>query len=607
MLHPGMTAVFAVLALAFALFVYGRWRYDLVAVMALSALIVLGLVPPGEAFAGFAHPAVVTVAAVLIVGRGLRNSGLVDVIARWMDRVGGSVTLQLAALTLVCAVCSGFMNNVGALALFMPVALGLARRSGRPPSIYLMPLAFGSLLGGMTTLIGTPPNIIVAAYRGRVADAPFGFFDFTAVGAAIALASIAFIALAGWRLIPQRKGQASREELFRIQEYLTEVTLPEASPFAGRTLRDIEAGAEADAVVVGMVRGGRRAYVPSPWETLRAGDVLIVEADHENIEKFVQEGKLALAGKGEEDAAETKAETDGGEDKPAPGSEEAELVLVEAVVMANPMLAGRTAKEMELRQRYGVNLLAVARQGARMNKRLRDIRLAQGDVILLHGPNARIAETVAALGLLPLAPRGLRIGAPRRMALALAIFAAAVAAAVAGWLPTAVTFTMAALVMTLVGLVSLRELYESVEWPVIVLLGAMMPLGDALEETGGAAFLAERIALLQDVAPPWAMVAVVMIGVMCLSDIVNNAAAALLSAPIAVQIAENMNVSADPFLMAVAVGASCAFLTPIGHQANTLVMGPAGYRFGDYWRLGLPVELLIVALGVPMILWVWPL
>lgn len=603
-----MAAVFAVLGLTFALFIYGRWRYDLVAVFALSLLVVLGLVPPGEAFAGFAHPAVITVAAVLIVGRGLRNSGLVDFIARQMQRVGGSLTLQLSSLTLACAVCSGFMNNVGALALFLPVALGLARRAERPPSIYLMPLAFGSLLGGMTTLIGTPPNIIVSAYRGREAGEPFGFFDFSPVGAAVALTCIAFIALAGWRLIPQRKGQASREELFRIQEYLTEVTLPEESSFAGRTLRDIEGATEADAVVVGMVRGARRAYVPSPWETLRAGDVLIVEADHENIEKFVQEGKLALSGKDDEADSEASAKPDDNdEDKPARGSEEAELALVEAVVMPNPMLAGRTAKEMELRQRYGVNLLAVARQGARMNKRLRDIRLAQGDVLLLHGPNARIAETIAALGLLPLAQRDLRIGEPRRMALALAIFAAAIGAAVAGWMPTAVTFTMAALLMSVLGLVSLRELYDSIEWPVIVLLGAMMPLGDALEETGGAVFLAERITLLQDVAPPWAMVAVVMIGVMFLSDIVNNAAAALLSAPIAAQIADNMNVSPDPLFMAVAVGASCAFLTPIGHQANTLVMGPAGYRFGDYWRLGLPVELLIVALGVPMILWVWPL
>jgi di/tricarboxylate transporter len=586
------TIVFTILGLTLALFITGRLRHDAVSLVALLVAVFAGVVAPEDAFSGFGHPAVITVAAVLVISRGLLNAGLVDVIAQRVVKVGDNVTLQIAALAGLAAAASAFMNNVGALALLLPVALRMARSSGTPPSRLLMPLAFGSLLGGMTTLIGTPPNIIIATARGAHLGTPFRMFDFTPVGAVVAVAGLAFIALVGWRLLPVRKGQASREDLFEIEEYIAEVVVPKDSGLAGKMVRDLEAATEAEVMIVGLVRGERKQPAPSPWEPLREGDVLIVEADPEALQQFVDDTKLELAGTDKVS-------------REALGSDQ--IGLVEAVVAPDSPIAGRTARSLDLRWRHGLNLLAIARGGARLKSRVGRTRFEPGDVLLMQGDLEHIHESLPALGCLPLAERGLRLGQPRRILLSMAIFGTAIGLAALGALPVQIAFTAAAVLLVLSQTIPLREVYQAVDWPVIVLLGALIPVGGALERTGGAESLATALLSLAASLPPAATLAILLVGTMFLSDLVNNAAAAVLMAPIAISVANGLGASPDPFLMAVAIGASCAFLTPIGHQSNTLVLGPGGYRFGDYWRLGLPLEIVIAVVAVPLILVVWPL
>ena len=585
------TVLLLVLSLALILFVTERWRYDIVALLALLAATLSGIVPADKAFSGFGHAAVITVAAVLVVGRALQNSGLVDLLAAWVATAGNRPTLQILALSGVVALLSAIMNNVGALALLLPMAIRMARKSGHPPSVFLMPLAFGSLLGGMVTMIGTPPNIIIAEFRNQNGVGPFRMFDFAPVGSGVALAGILFMSLIGWRLIPRRKGQLSREELFRIEDYVAEVRLPEDSPQAGKFLHELEEGMETEVTVVGLVRRNQRLLVPSGYERLQGGDILIVEADSQALKSWLDATKLELVGGKERDGE-------------ALGSEE--VSVIEAVVKPNSPLEGNTAWTFNLRWRYGINLLGVARQGARLQQRLKSIQFLPGDILLLQGPRETLQEALSAMGCLPLAERGLRFG-PRRLALSIAIFALAIVAMAVGFFTAPIALVGAAVLMVLFKLVSLREAYDSIDWPVIVLLGAMLPVGAAMESTGAAALVANGLLHVSAQLPPAATLTLVLVGVMFLSDVVNNAAAAVLMAPVAISVAHGMGASADPFLMAVAVGASCAFLTPIGHQSNTLVMGPGGYKFGDYSRLGFPLEIIIVLVSVPLILWFWPL
>lgn len=584
--------VFGTLIAALVLFIDGRLRYDMVALLALLTLVVMGIVPAGEAFNGFGHPAVITVAAVLVISRGLLNAGLVDVIARSLSGTGKNPVAQVAVLTGAVALCSGFMNNVGALALLLPVAIRMARKSELPPSVVLMPLAFGSLLGGMTTLIGTPPNIIVSAFRAQAKGSGFGMFDYTPVGLGVAVAGIAFIALVGWRLLPQRKPQALQSDLFKVEDYLTEVRVSEKSPLVGKTLRELPNIVKVDVLVVALERSNRRVIAPSGFEVVRADDVLTVETEPDQLKELVEAGGLELVGS-EHIAPEALAS--------------GEISVLEVVVAPGSMLRNRTAVSLNLRWRHGVNLLAVSRQGVRLRQRLGQIRFRVGDVLLIQAASAGLSDTLADLGCLPLADRELQIGKPRRLVMGLSIFGGAIALSVAELLPIQVSLMIAVVAMILLTLLTLREAYESIDWPIIVLLGAMIPVGEALETSGGAQTLANLILSFGSQVPPVITLVVILVGTMFLSDVVNNAAAALLMSPIALTIARALGVNADPFLLAVAIGASCAFLTPIGHQSNTIIMGPGGYKFGDYWRMGLPLEVIVVLVSVPLLLLFWPL
>ena len=585
--------VFAILLVTLALFVWGRWRYDIVSLCALLLVFIAGPVPAEQVFLGFGHPAVITVAAVLVLSRGLLNAGVVDTLSRYLTKVGSRMTVQVVTLTGIVVFCSGFMNNVGALALLMPVAVWMSRQSGRSPSFLLMPLAFGSLIGGLITLIGTPPNIIIATYRAETGVPPFGMFDFTPVGLGVALAGLLFISLVGWRLTPIREGRGASEELFQIEDYISEVVVPKNSKIVGQTIYHLgsKLEQETEAMVVGLVRGDLHIPAPSWYEIIQAGDILVVEANSEDLKSLMDVVGLELA--------ECK-----GDCKALLGSDD--IRIIEAIITPDSPMPGKTATSLHLRRNYGVNLLAIARQGHRLKTRLGQTRFLIGDILLLQGSEEFLQSAIKSLRCLPLAERGLQLDKPRKIFTAMGIFGGAMAIAALNLMPVQIAFIAAAVIMVLIKLISLNEIYESIDWPIIVLLGAMFPLGQALESTGGAQLIAEKLLLISDRFPPFVTVAILMVGTMLLSNVVNNAAAAVLMAPIAISLAQGMGVSVDPLLMAVAIGASCAFLTPVGHQSNALVMAPGGYRFGDYWHLGLPLSVLTIIIAVPLIMFFWP-
>ncbi|MFQ5956018.1 MAG: SLC13 family permease [Kiloniellales bacterium] len=587
-------AVFLILGGLLPAFVWGIWRYDVVALAGLVVAVAAGVVPLEEAFSGFGHPAVVTVAAVLVISRGLANSGAIDYVVQRLEPATGNTTLHVASLAAVAAALSAFMNNVGALALMLPVAMQSAAKAGRSPALLLMPLSFASILGGLATLIGTPPNIIVAAYRGQASGQPFAMFDYTPVGGTLAVIGVLLLALAGWRLVPEeRRARKAAEDLFEIEGYVTEVRVPRGSKAVGMQAQEVEeVMGDHELLVIGLVRRKRRMFTGLRREILKAGDVLIVEAVPAAIDKLVSDLELKLVA---------------GEAFQPSLLRSDEVTLVEAVVQPRSRMEGRSARELRLRSRHGANLVAISRQGRPMHERLMSVRFRAGDVILLQGEEDRVSDALGWLGCLPLAGRGLHMGQRGRAGLAVGIFALAIAAAVTGLIPLLLALAAATLAMVVAGLVPPREVYEAVDWPVVILLGALIPVGQALETTGGTALIAGQLLDLAAGAPAALLLVLLMVVTMTLSDIMNNAATAVVMAPVGFGIAQAMGANPDPFLMAVAVGASCAFLTPIGHQNNMLIMGLGGYRFGDYWRIGLPLEALVVLVATPIILWVWPL
>ena len=619
--------IVGILLVTAAAFLWGRWRHDLVAVCALLACVMAGLVSHADAFSGFSHPAVITVACILILSAGLQNSGAVDGLTRWIIPAEAGPVLSIAALAGLAAILSGFMNNVGALALLIPIALQMASRLKMPPGQILMPLAFASILGGMTTLIGTPPNLIVSGMRAEMTDAGyFSMFDFTPVGLAVAAGGVLFIILLGWRLVPVRSQSVSGS--FDLNAYLTEVRIPAGSKAEGMRLHEIETALDAvDAQVVGLVRNDVHLAPAGMNRKIISGDILIIEAEAEPLAKALsslglelEEAKTAEseaeeADAGNEDSAadqQLRKKEERIPEEPVKGDHEhaplsGEIILAEYVVLPDSLLINRSPKMIELRTRYGINLLALSRAGGRTATRLRTIRFKAGDVLMLQGPPEAMAEFADNMGCVPLAERTLRIPDKRKALLAGSIMALAVAVIVAGVMPPAIAFLCGVLAITLLQIVPLRSLYQVIDWPVIVLLAALIPVAGAMQSTGAADLIARII--LENFAQGHAIIALgaILVVTMTLSDLMNNAATAAVMCPIALGAAHQLSANPDAFLMAVAIGASCAFLTPIGHQNNTLILGPGGFRFGDYWRLGLPLEILVVAISMPMLLWIWPL
>lgn len=582
-------AIFIILAATMALFVWNHWRYDVVAGFALMAAVYTGLVPFDQAFHGFSHPAVITVASVLVISQAMQSSGIVTLFLRYLSLFRSNVTSQLAANCGTTALLSAFMNNIGALALMLPITMRDARKAKRAASSLLMPLSFASLLGGLVTLIGTPPNIIIATFRAEHTGKPFEMFDFTPVGLVVAVSGIFFVVLASRFLLPKRR-QNENDNQFQIARYLTEVTIPHTSQLVDKSVRELELMCEDEATVVAIIRNGRRRLAPGAMEVICTDDVLILQGDSEALQPLFEDTSMVHAG------AEITDEVWRGSP---------DVRIVEAVVMPNSMIDGVAMRSIKMHDRYGVNLLAVARERHPPWARLKHFRFKIGDVLLLQGVKSAIDELCANLGCLTIKNRGIEI-TPRRSALVTPlVFACGIVATASGLVPVQIAFTSVVGILVLLKAVSLREAYRSIEWPVIVLLGFLIPVGEALQTTGATEQIAMSIVAIADDIPLWTLLAVVMVTSMLLSDLVHNTPTAILMAPVALSLANTFNLPVDALLMAVAIGAASPYLTPIGHQSNTLVLGPGGYNFGDYWRLGLPLDIVIVLTGVPMIIFVW--
>ncbi|MBR89818.1 MAG: SLC13 family permease [Verrucomicrobiales bacterium] len=600
--------IIALIIATFGMFAWNRWRYDVVAATALFTLAIADVIlekamgkpsnlleEPSRALDGFGHPAVMTVAAVLIISRALRNSGVVDLIARQVSRFAGNQTLHIFSLCVVAAVLSAFMNNVGALALMLPVALKSAAEQNRSPGLLLMPLAFASILGGMVTMIGTPPNIIISSLRAELVEGaqPFRLFEFAPVGGLVALGGVAFVVLVGWRLIP--KGGLKKpgtDALFAINEYITEVRIPDECKFIGKTIEEVEGEVGERMTIFGFIRKDGKVVSPNPTSLVQADNTYLVKADPVELRAVLDEYDLRLPKDMRRRIDELQAE---------------DTTFMEVVVPANSPLEGRDRAYLRRRTSNSIVLMAIARQGKPIRKRLGKARFKVGDVLLLQGSATNLEEFITRLNLMVLQSREVQVGTFSRIGASLLIFGGAITMGMMGLLPTVLAFWGAVVVYLFSGILPLRDLYREIDWPIIVLLGAMIPVSKALQDTECTALIAVAVADLSGGIPEWILVAVVMALTMCLSDVINNAATALIMAPIGAGIALKLGVSPDPFLMAVAVGASCAFLTPIGHQCNALILGPGGYKFGDYWRMGLPLEIIIVGMGTPLILHFWPL
>lgn len=590
--------VLIVILLSLFLFIQAKVRYDLVAMIALLIVTLTGIVQPENAFNGFAHPAVITVAAILVVSRGLKNVGAMDPVTRYVNKLKGGINYKLFVLMGITAFFSSFMNNVGALALTMPIAIKVGKDNDISPSYLLMPVAFSSLFGGLITEIGTPPNLIISMYRAELVGEPFSFFDFAPVGLGLTIIGILFVITVGYRLIPDRKSKSDGNVLFKVEDYLSELLIPDGNKMVGKSLKDFSIFLNMDLNILSIVRNKVNIIAPLAREVIEAGDLLVVRVEPSDLTKLIENTGLQLKG-----AKLTP-------DESGKLLNASDYSLIEIVLRDDSPLIGRTAIGISLRNNYNVNLVAVSRQGVQLRNRLGEVRFRTGDILLIQVADQNITTVLSTLKGLPLAERGISLNkiamrAPR--AITLSIFLGSILITTLGWLPVQISFALAAVLLILLRIISVKEIYESIEWPVIVLLGAMLPLGDALQTTGAADLIANMILLTRSYLSPELILMVMMLMTMLLTNLVNNAAAAVIMAPIAISLATGLNVSVDPMLMGVAVASSSAFLTPIGHQSNTLIMGPGGYHFGDYWRMGLPITLLFLLIGAPVITMIWPL
>jgi di/tricarboxylate transporter len=585
----GQALAFAVIGGMMAMFVWNRLRYDLVALLGLLIAVACGVVPVEEAFSGFSDPVVVIVASVLVISAGVGKSNAIGRLIRRLQPYMRTTRRQVLVLTSGVAIMSAFIKNIGALAIFLPIAVQVARRSGTAPSKLLMPMAFGSLIGGLVTLVGTSPNILVSRVRSELLGVPFGMFDFAPVGLGVVAAGLAFLSV-GWRLLPgERRAQASAAAAFEVQPYLFEAVLPATSPLVKKTVADLEAIGEGNVVVAAIIREKDRRSIPTKSSTLHADDILVLQGDPHTLRTIVEEGRLHLGG------------------EPTKDERRGNVGVVEAVVMRNSPLVGCASTELRLRDRHGVSLIAISRQGQAITTHLRDVRFQAGDVLVLQGDLDDMPETLKNLDCLPLVDRATGLGRRRQELLPLILVALAMVSVALNLIPVTAAFFGAAVLVVLFGVLTLREAYDAIELPILVLLACLIPISDAISSTGGAELIASGLAVAAAALPPVGAVSLALVAAMALTPFLNNAATVLIMAPVGASLAGKLGLHAEPFLMAVALGAACDFLTPIGHQCNTLVMGPGGYRFGDYSRLGLPLSIIVIVVGTVLIPLFWPL
>lgn len=580
---------FSVIAMMMGVFIWDRFRYDVVACCALVLSVAVGIVPPDKAFSGFSDDIVVTVGSALIVSAGVARSGVVDMaIKRFFPNLH-TLHSQLALLMIAVALLSAFIKNIGALAIMMPLAFQFARRSGVSPSKYLMPMSFAALLGGLMTQIGTSPNIVVSRLRAEMTGSSFTMFDFTPVGSVLTIVGITFLIFFHW-LVPSRTKQGSSiEEAVDIKNYTSEVLVTAESAVSEKPISVLVKPGDGEAIATAVLRGATRMS-PFPDLTLRENDIVLLEGPPAALDRIVSAGKLQLSGKPIMESGQLKAE----------------VVSIEVVIGQESPLKGRSVKQLALAYTRGVNLLAISRHGERLKERLANLTLAAGDVLVLQGSRENLPVVMQDLTLLPLAQREILLGTRRRAFIPLIILALAMATTAVGVAPVPVAFFAAALGMVVFRAIPLADIYKSVDGPILIMLAALIPVSDTLRTSGGSDLIAHGLGDIAKGLPAWGALGLILVAAMAVTPFLNNAATVLVMGPIAVGFATDLGFRPEAFLMAVAIGAGCDFLTPVGHQCNTLVFGPGGYKFSDYPRLGLPLSLLIIIASVPVLLYVWP-
>lgn len=583
---------FGLLGVTIVFFLWGRFRYDVIALGALLLGVILGVVPAKDAFSGFANDVTVIIACALVVSAAFARSGLVEAILRPIIPHLKTPALQVPLFAGAVTLLSMVTKNVGALAIMMPIALQVARRTGTSPSSLLMPMSFGALIGGTVTMVGTAPNILVSEVRERILGQPFAMYDYAPVGLGVTALGLVFLSFA-YRLLPtHRAAKETLDSALAAQPYITQVQVPEDWSLDKPSIGHLQQLAHGDVSVMALLRGGQRRGSPHANTHVQPGDVLLLEGEQEALDQLIARAKLKL----------TRS------DRPVAMEEAGEEVrVVEAVVAGDSALIGRSAREHDLHGEHGVNLLAVSRSGYRLSRELGRVKLRAGDVVVLQGGELTLPGALKALGLLPLAERQVRLGDIRHTVLPAVILATAMLLVAFRIAPVAVAFFGAAVAMVVAGSIRMREAYSALDGPVLVLIAALIPVSDAVRATGGADLIAGTLDGIFHGRPALLALGAVMLFAMAVTPFLNNAATVLVVAPIGASLARMLGLNPDPFLMAVALGAACDFLTPIGHQCNTLVMAPGGYRFGDYPRLGAPLSLLVLVVGTLLIAWVWPL
>ncbi|MDA8604932.1 SLC13 family permease [Gammaproteobacteria bacterium] len=570
-------------------FIWSKFRYDALAAGALVILIILGVIPANQAFNGFAHPAVITVALVLIISQGLKNSGLTGLVGKVIGGRSFTKFQFLISLLFIAAILSSFINNIGALAILLPITLNICQKMNWHPSRFLMPLAFACILGGMNTTIGTPPNIIISEYKSTISDSGFNFFDFSYVGLAITVLSIFFISIIGNKFIQLRDDGVSGSSLIDLKGYLFEVEVNESSSAIGMTLSAFKKEAGEDTEVLGIVNETGGVKKVKNNLRIKAGQILVIKTPPDDISSILDVFDFSIP-------------------KELHSFDDDDLEEIEAMITPGSRLIGRKY-EFFLKLAYEeLNLLGLWRKGAKYRTRLTRETFKAGDVLLLGVRDLDeedVTNKIKHLGLMPLMQRELQtIPSRSRLLKGLIFFMVSIILVALNILPTAAAFLLCVLGFARIKIID-SNFYRDIDWPIIIMLAAMIPIGTALQTTGLSDVISLNISLLAaDMSLFWLLFLILII-TMATTDIINNAATAVIMAPISAGIGLELGYAIEPFLMVVAVGASCAFLTPIGHQCNTVVMGPGNYKFTDYWRLGLPLDILIIIISIPMILFVW--
>ncbi len=581
--------ILGLLILMVGLFIWGRWRYDAISLGILSIFVLLGYVQPDEAFKGFSHPAVITVALVLLISKGLERSGFISVIGRKLQAYANSEIQFMISITFFAAILSSFMNNIGAMAMLLPITLGICQKMNWNPSKFLIPLSFASILGGMNTKIGTPPNIIISEFRNDFVDKDFAFFDFSFTGVPVSILGILFIALIGWRLIKLRPINSENNPLIELEDYLVEMVITKNSKLIDKRALDFRQELDTDTALMGQIDENGKKIEIHGNQKLYKDQILIMKINPDMVADVQQEFGLDIDSENDLTSIE-------------------DLGGIEAIIVPKSRLIGRKYKYFKRLIGRELSLLGLWRRGLKFRFRLSNEIFKVGDVLLIanRGEKNNISEKLELAGLMPLWQREFDVARdPTKIFIAFGLFVICLLMVIFNYVPIVIAFLICVIGFVSSKLLTGEGVYRHIDWPVIILLAAMIPIGNTLISYGITDSVSSYLAGLSAAVNYVWLVVLIMIITMFLSDIINNAATAVIMAPLAVSLAEKIDQPIEPFLMSVAIGASCAFLSPIGHQCNTLVMAPGNYKFGDYWKVGLPLEILIIIISVPAIIFYW--